>query len=296
MLFRSKKWIFDHSKIHLVAASQWTYRIIQDSPILSDLPCTVIPFGLNTRIFYPHDKQTSRQKLGIPANNHVIMFRCMAGTPYKGLRYIKEALAELDNTRHNITLLTVGSTGLIPELTSKYQIIEMGTVYEPEKMADVLSAADIFLMPSIAESFGMMAVEAMACGVIPLVFEGTALPDITHAPHCGIAVPSKDSKALLEAIYHLLNDPADYSKRSAYALELVKSEYNTEAYIRRHMNLYYSLSSQCWQPAEFECAISLLNLVCNQDQQPLKQNPHIDPIWWRALRKIKRLLFPQKVK
>ena len=41
-------------------------------------------------------------------------------------------------------------------------------------------------MPSVAEAFGMMAVESMACGKPVIVFDGTSLPEVTRAPDIGL--------------------------------------------------------------------------------------------------------------
>jgi glycosyltransferase involved in cell wall biosynthesis len=70
---------------------------------------------------------------------------------------------------------------------------------------------DFFLMPSRAEAFGMMAIEAMLAGAVPVVTYGTALPELVAAPVYGIATEHSDdglTAALLSAIHN-----ADYWAR-----------------------------------------------------------------------------------
>jgi glycosyltransferase involved in cell wall biosynthesis len=62
-------------------------------------------------------------------------------------------------------------------------------------------------MPSMAEAFGMMAIEAMSCGRPVLCFEGTSLPGVTFAPDAGIAVPAADPAALAAVISNWIEHP-----------------------------------------------------------------------------------------
>ncbi|MCE1254650.1 MAG: glycosyltransferase [Anaerolineae bacterium] len=285
--WKIKKNIFDHSNIQLVAASKWTLDIIKNSPLLSRFPCSLIPLGLNTKIFFPHDKLECRRKLGIPPNHKVIAFRSVREPNYKGMSYIREALLNLDY-QEPITLLTVNDKGLMDELSAKYNIVEMGSVLDPEGMATILSASDVFLMPSIAESFGMMAVEAMACGAVPIVFEGTPLPDVIHAPECGLAVRLKDIQALGDALLFLLENPSDLAEKALKGRNLVLQEYKVEDYVRRHLELYYSLDAGAGSVAEYEKVITGLENACRDFTIPQKETSRTFPIWWETIKKITR--------
>ena len=106
------------------------------------------------------------------------------------------------------------------------------------RSAVALSAADVFLMPSIQEAFGLMAVEAMACGTPVIVFEGTALPSVIRAPHGGLAVPARDSVALAGAIKRLLDDDDLRSELGGQARQIAEREYAFPLYIQRHLSLY----------------------------------------------------------
>jgi len=75
-------------------------------------------------------------------------------------------------------------------------------------------------------AFGMMAVESMACGTPVIVFDGTALPDVIHAPEGGISVPARDSKALADAITGLLKDEQRYAQLVENGLRIVREEYS----------------------------------------------------------------------
>jgi glycosyltransferase involved in cell wall biosynthesis len=61
----------------------------------------------------------------------------------------------------------------------------MSWIYDVILLANTYNEYGYFLMPSVVEAFGMMAIESMACGKPILIFDGTALQDIVLAPQGG---------------------------------------------------------------------------------------------------------------
>jgi glycosyltransferase involved in cell wall biosynthesis len=139
-------------------------------------------------------------------------------------------------------LILEDGTGFM-HLSSKYNVITTGWI-DGEDLASALAAADIFVMPSVQETFGLMAVESMACGTPVVVFEGTSLPDVIHAPSGGIAVPSRDSIALAQAIKLLLDDHELCSRLGMQARSIAEQEYGVSMYVQRHMALYNEVIEQ----------------------------------------------------
>ena len=145
------------------------------------------------------------------------------------------------STDKPVYLILFNSKGLMPNLTEKYPALELGWIDNPEKIAQALNAADVFLMPSLAEAFGMMAVNPWRAVPRLLFLEGTALPSVVKAPRGGIAVVSKDVGALQAAIESLMNDPVGYNDLVRNGLEIVQQEYTMEKYISRHLDIYSEL-------------------------------------------------------
>ncbi len=232
--------VMQRTNIHLVMASRWMENLVAQSPILAHLPRTVIPFGLDTSDFKPLDKKACKQALGIPEDYFAVAFRAVPFSPFKGVEFIEKALLNL-SSKKPICLIAFDSVGLVPNLAKKFKIVELGWVNESLKIVQALNAADVFLMPSIAESFGMMAVEAMACGIPVIAFEGTALSSIIHAPQGGMAVPAKDWKALKEALEALIEDSDLYENLKRNGLKIVSEEYTVDHYVARHLELYNRL-------------------------------------------------------
>lgn len=240
--WKIKKWVYSHSNLTLVVASEWMKNRIKQSPLLSHLPCYNIPFGIDLDIFKTYSKSESRKKMGINIDHRVIAFRGIdieknpKMSIYKGISYLLEAL-ELYVPNKVTTLLIFENGKCFQFLSSKYNILTLGWI-DGEELAVALSAADIFLMPSIQESFGLMAVEAMASGTPVIVFEGTSLPDVIKAPFGGVAVKAKNSKKLAEAIEQLMENDELRIRLSKQARLIVENEYAFPLYVNRHISLY----------------------------------------------------------
>ena len=129
------------------------------------------------------------------------------------------------------------------EFKEKFHIIELGWVKDQNLLRNIFSAADLFLSPSVAESFGMMPLEAMACGTPTIVFKETVLEKLTNAPIIGTAVDYKNGRALGIAIEELLNNPEELNKRSRDGFKFVRENYSIENYVNQHIHLYNSLLS-----------------------------------------------------
>jgi glycosyltransferase involved in cell wall biosynthesis len=105
------------------------------------------------------------------------------------------------------------------------------------EIAGYYSAMDYFLMPSRAEAFGMMGIESMASGAIPLVTYGTALSSVVAAPELGMATQHTP-----EDFFNLL-EQAIMSKRANLDLrmrciEFAKQHYSLEHFCKNMAKVY----------------------------------------------------------
>lgn len=236
--WKIKKKIYENTDLSIVVASQWMENKVKKSPLLNHFNCTQIPFGIDLNLFRPLSKKECKLKFNIPVNNNVIAFRNsgIKKDKFKGLIWILKAL-EIYTPIKPTTILMIEDDKGFEIIENKYNIIKVGWI-DREDMVSALSSADIFLMPSIQEAFGLMAVEAMACGTPVIVFEGTALPSVIHAPDGGLSVPPKNSYALADAIKLLLEDDNLRNKISIKAREIAEKNYSFDLYIERHLLLY----------------------------------------------------------
>lgn len=235
-MWQFKKDIFAKSELDIIVASKWMLDLVQASPIFSHFKHHLIPFGIDLEKFRPGNTEEAQNKLGVYPGNIVI---CLRGTvsPFKGLPYIHEALEKL-TTAQPITILTVEDKQLFKDYLGKHQLIDLGWVANTDTLAEAYQAADIFLMPSTAEAFGVMAIEAMASGKPTIVFEGTSLPDVIFAPEGGISVPMRDSDALAKSLQQLIESQEMRNTIGVRARQLAEQHYDWKTHVARVIDLY----------------------------------------------------------
>ncbi|AAU03806.1 glycosyltransferase family 4 protein [Rickettsia typhi] len=238
-LFNYKRMAYEKANFDIIIASKWMKDMVYSSPMFNDKEIKIyhLPFGVDLEFFSSNFTVSARKRFNISEDKIVISFRS-EDTHFKGYQYIMEALEKLETTK-SICLLTVGRHNTLERFRGKFDIIELGWTNDDILLRDVLSACDIFLMPSVAEAFGVMAIEAMACSKPVIVFDGdNSLPDVTFAPDVGIAVPMRDSHALSNAIKHLIDNPKERLDRGNKGREIAELHYSQDLHIKNLVSIY----------------------------------------------------------
>ncbi len=239
--WKYKKWVWNKVRPDVIVASQWLMDRVNRSPMFEKCRKHLVPFGLNLKIFRPaagSEKAKLRYKLGIPQNNFVIIFRAY-NSPYKGLEAIRQAIRMLpEGLSKNITFITMNGCGFLNEFIGRSHILEYDTVAREQDMADLFRASDLFLMPSVQETFGMMAIESMACGVASIVSTNTPLPEVTRAPQAALTIPAGDAPVLCQAMTNMINDAEMRCKMAHRARELAVDLYDFRRYARSMREIY----------------------------------------------------------
>ena len=242
IMWNLKKAVFTNLNIDIVVTSEWMYNLVKSSPIFSNIKkIHLIPFGIDLKKYKNLNKQKElREKYKLPIEDTIIFLR--AQKEFKGTEFVLEALKLLKRNK-NLTVVTCDQKGLLDGVKNKFNIIDLGSINEGE-VIDMMNICDIFLMPSKGESFGMMALEAMACERPVVVFNNSALPTVTNAPDCGVLVADADSKELMKAIDSLIRNPDECKKRGKIGRKLCKEKYSYNDYLRNMKNLYVEVFNE----------------------------------------------------
>lgn len=238
-LFDYKRKAYQNSRFDLIVSSGWMRSMVDESPLFKGVRVHQVPFGVDLDFFRPDDSGSARCRLGIPDDALVIFFRCVDG-PFKGFEHIVRALSDLV-CLGPVVLLTITAVGMLGRFSGKYDIREFGFVTDQNLVRDLFQAADIFLMPSMAESFGMMAVEAMASSKPVVCFDETAVAEITFGPDVGLSVPYGDSVAFSAALQYLVDNPLERQRRGSLGRSKAEECYSDITFARRLVDIYSSL-------------------------------------------------------
>jgi N-acetyl-alpha-D-glucosaminyl L-malate synthase BshA len=103
---------------------------------------------------------------------------------------------------------------------------------------DYLSIADLFLLPSETESFGLSALEAMACEVPVIATRVGGVPEVVEDGKCGYLFPVGDVEGMARAAIRLLKDPALSREFGAHGRSIAIDRFATEKIIPQYEQLY----------------------------------------------------------
>lgn len=182
---------------------------------------SIVPPGVNTKRFYPLAKDSALSAIGLSADTRLLLFTGRI-EPLKGIETIFRALHRLlkqdASSLRNVKLAIIGGD---PGITGNAEMKRLQALAEDlHIMPDVMflgakthstlhqyyAAARAVLMPSDYESFGMVALEAMAAGTPVIASQVGGLAFLVKDGETGFLVPVRDSLMLSNRIQILLQD------------------------------------------------------------------------------------------
>jgi D-inositol-3-phosphate glycosyltransferase len=188
-----------------------------------------VPCGIDLDLFYPRDRQLARERLGLPEDAPVLVWVGRL-EKLKGVEILVDAVAELE--RDDLTLLIVGGDERAAEIRAELEAqaaatgITANIRFEGAVSHEVLpwyySAADVAVVPSYYESFGLVAVEAMACGTPVVASRVGGLVSTVIDGVTGYLIPWRCPGPFAERLEVLLENPelrANFSRAAQRSVE-----------------------------------------------------------------------------
>jgi glycosyltransferase involved in cell wall biosynthesis len=229
--FEKRKQIFDHTEIHVVAVSDWMYQKALNSNMFPENHIHLIHNGIDTSIFYPRDKKASRKILGIREDITMIVSIAWAWRKSKAkwINYVEKLAIELlDDSSIEFFTLWNAKTSI------NCNIHQIGFI-SSDMMALYFSAADIFLYPTRADSFGLVIAESVACWCPVITFDVGATSELVQNWKTGYLVSAWDYEGLKKAFFDFKTNPLEIDLPSLWF------DISSKRMAQEYMNLYDSL-------------------------------------------------------
>lgn len=203
----------------------------------------VIPYGVDLQQFYSVSSEDDFHRDIRPIQNANNIFRIIyVGSiiPRKGLPYLVKAFTAL--AKPDSELLIVGGVDtqmhrwLAKVIESNPQIRAIGNVPKTE-LFHHYQTSSVFVLPSLADSWGLVTFEAMACGLPVIVTENVGSKEAVREGIDGFIVPIRDAKAITEKLQLLYQNPGLRQRMGRAALQRVK-EFSWDRYGDRLIKVY----------------------------------------------------------
>jgi glycosyltransferase involved in cell wall biosynthesis len=251
-LFNMSKTIL-HEADHVITVGEELYHQIITNFSVNSNNVSIINMGVNRQIFKPLDKQTAREQCGLAMDPKTILF---VGNliEQKGLLELMEAMVMILQSESSGQLILIGAekdATFIKRLEHKIiegnlqNNVKLLGIKDQSEIALWMCAADCLVLPSHIEGFGLVALEAMACGT-PVI--GTNVGGLKYllGEGAGKITPVQNSKELAKSILDVFSST---EKRNS----LIKNGYkkaeenDQERILNRIMEVYFPTGGRIYE-------------------------------------------------
>ena len=186
------------------------------------------------------DRKKVREELGIVPGPVLVTIARL--TEQKGHRYLLQALPCLLETWPQLCCMFVGE-GELHDVLHR-MAINLGVeracrfVGAREDIADILAAADLFVLPSLSEGFPFVLLEALAMGCPIVASRVNGVPELIEDRKTGFLVPPRDPQSLARAIREVLSDPSAALKIGAEGRAVVHERFTVDQMVANTMAIF----------------------------------------------------------
>ncbi|WP_058303859.1 N-acetyl-alpha-D-glucosaminyl L-malate synthase BshA [Gorillibacterium timonense] len=220
--------------------------LIQETRKLLDItrPLELVYNFVDKRVFYPRDMKKLREEFADP--NEKILLHMSNFRPVKRVMDVVDIFAKV-NAQVPSRLLMVGDgpdiagvMNRVEKLGLKDRVIFCG---KQDAVADIISLSDLMLLPSEKESFGLVALEAMACGVPTVGSMAGGIPELVENGVSGFLSPIGDTASMAANAIRLLQDAELYERVSQACLHRARHTFCNDRISMEYEDIYYQVLS-----------------------------------------------------
>jgi len=240
-LWKYKKWVHKDINFTIVTPSKWLKKCVEQS-FLNEKRIELIYNGIDLKKFYKRDKIESREKCNLPLDKKIILFSANGGVknPFKGGEFVFDVYEKLKD-RNDILFINTGSNN---NRNFFQNWIDYGHVYSEEDMADLYSASDIYLFPTLADNCPLSVIESMACGLPVITFNTGGVPEIVEHMKNGYVADYKSLDDIFKGVLLLLDNDVLRDEFSLSAISRVKNNFDSALMVGYYFKLYSEILSQ----------------------------------------------------
>ncbi|MDZ7611975.1 MAG: glycosyltransferase family 4 protein [Candidatus Moranbacteria bacterium] len=234
---RKRKYLPRHTKI--VGISNWIAEKAKESNLFKNFDVSMINNNVDSNIFYSVEKRVAKKILNLKTDKKVILTGAGDNSNHwKGFYKFLNATKSLDKNKYLLCFFGKLNNDVIRDIKETgFEYKLFGYIQDQISLRLIYSAADIFVAPSIMDSFGKTLAESMACGTPVVCFDSTGPKDIVDHHLNGYKAEPFKPDDLARGIKWVLNG-SDYEKLCQNAREKVVKNFDSKVIAGKYKSLY----------------------------------------------------------
>ena len=226
MFLDKKEWFAGVENMTVVTPSEWLAGLVRQS-FLKDYPVKVINNGIDLTVFKPTESDF-RVRYGL-VGKKVVLGVAFGWGMRKGLDVFIELSKRLPE---NYRIILVGTDNRVDAMLPA-NVISIHRTQNQKKLAEIYTAADVFVNPTREENYPTVNMESLACGTPVVTFKTGGSPEILDES-CGSIVPRDDIDAMEIEVLRICNEKL-FSKQSCLAHS---KKFDMNARFQEYVDLY----------------------------------------------------------
>lgn len=222
------------NNLTVIGVSNWISQRAKKSNVFKNVPIYTINNGLDQKVFFPSNKKKLKKNFNLPLNKKILLIGAQNLSEfYKGFHLFLASLKKIKS--RNFHILSFGEMGNLK--IDGFNHTNLGFIKNDKLMREIYSVVDVYISPSLMESFGKSVLEAMACGTPCVIFKNTGSADIVTHKVDGYVSKFMDINDLARGIDWILNN-ANKKKLSKNAIKKVNTKFNINHIAMKYEKLY----------------------------------------------------------
>ena len=237
LLQRKQQLLTKRLNVHV--STNWMLNLVKTNPSTAAIDIKQFPFGLDLSKFTINPSR--KKDYGFSEDSVIIGIRATKD-PYKEFDFFKLALERIV-TNTNVVVLTVGDNGLLNNLkiSRTIDVVEWPWLSNETDLIDYYNLLDIFISPSRFETFGLMGLEAMACGIPVIGVKNGAVAEVCNLEEYGFEVAPNDVNMFGIILEDFINKELRIKKSRFEIRDFVQKKYNMEVFTKNLVDSYVSI-------------------------------------------------------
>ena len=241
-VYDRKRSMYEGSNITFVGCSRWMADLARQSSLTQGHLVTNVPNAIDTDVFKPMDKLAARQRHNLPIDKKLLLFGAQRITDKrKGFRYLAEACEHISmhhpTLPDNLGVVVLGGDAESVKETLSLPVYAVNYLSNETEIAQLYSAADLFVTPSLQDNLPNTIVEAMACGTPCVGFNVGGIPEMISHKQDGYIADYCDSIDFAQGIAWCL-DGSRLDTLSQQARNTALATYGELSVTQRYLEVY----------------------------------------------------------